>query len=98
MSGDLVVDFATRKVTCGGNIVRLTNTEYRLLCQLVKNEGRVLTHRTLLRNVWGEDCMDSGSYLKKYIQRLRKKLDDSSDDPRRIISVRGIGYRFTKFS
>jgi len=98
VSGDLMIDFATREVTCGGNTIKLTNTEYNLLCQLVKNEGRVLTHRVLLRNVWGEDCIDSTGYLKKYVQRLRKKLGDNASNPKRILSVRGLGYKFTRAS
>jgi len=98
VSGDLMIDFATRGVSRGGNAIKLTNTEYRLLCYLVKNEGRVLTHLALLRNVWGEDCIDSTSYLKKYIQRLRKKLDDDPSNPKRIINVRGIGYKFKRSS
>ncbi len=90
----LTIDFATRTVTVNDHPVRLTTTEYSLLHYLVLNEGAVLTHRALLRKVWGEEYTDSPEYLKVYIQRLRNKLEEDPSNPQLLISERGLGYKF----
>ena len=92
----LTIDFTTRTVTVNGQPVRLTPTEYNLLHYLVLNEGIVLTHRALLERVWGEEYSDSPEYLKVYIQRLRNKLEEDPDNPKLLISERGLGYKFVK--
>lgn len=98
ISGALKVDFNTREITLGDAIIKLTPIEYNLLTYMVRNEGRVLTHRFLLEKVWGEEYVDATDYLKKYIQRLRQKLGDDPDNPKMIINERGIGYKFLKAS
>ena len=96
VSGKLVIDFASREVTLAGKPVRLTPTEYNLLYYLVRNEGKVLSQQALLRKVWGEEYTDAVEYIKKYIQRLRAKLGDDSQNPRILLSERGVGYKFLR--
>jgi DNA-binding response OmpR family regulator len=93
-SGDLRIDFASRTVTVRGEIVRLTPTEYSLLFHLTRNVGRVLPHHTLLAKVWGREYTDEIDYLKVYIRRLRQKLEGDPETVGRIISERGVGYKF----
>lgn len=93
-SGDLQIDFASRQVTVRGKIVRLTPTEYSLLFHLTRNAGRVLPHHTLLAKVWGREYTDEIDYLKVYIRRLRQKLEGDEDSIGRIVSERGVGYKF----
>lgn len=93
-SGDLDINYVSRAVRVGGKEVKLTPTEYRLLYQLVRNAGRVLTHRELLTRVWGPEFTDKTSYLKVHVQHLRQKLADSANTPRLILTEPGVGYRF----
>jgi len=93
-TGDLRIDFASRSVTVRGEVVRLTPTEYSLLFHLTRNAGRVLPHHTLLAKVWGREYTDEIDYLKVYIRRLRQKLEGDPDTVGRIISERGVGYKF----
>lgn len=92
--GRLVIDFGSRTVTVNKKPVRLTPTEYNLLCYLVLNANNILTHRSLLAKVWGEEYIDSPEYLKVYVQRLRNKLEEDPSNPQLIISDRGVGYKF----
>lgn len=94
VSPHLKVNFATREVLRSDKPVKLTPTEYNLLCQLVKNEGKVLTHQLLLEKVWGSGYTDAVEYLRKYIQRLREKLEEDPNNPKMFISERGLGYKF----
>ena len=91
---DLVIDFARREVTKGGEQVRLTTTEYRLLYHLVRNAGQVLPHETLLARVWGREYTDEINYLKVYISRLRAKLEVDPHHPQYILTEYGLGYWF----
>jgi DNA-binding response OmpR family regulator len=93
-SGDLRVDYASRQVSVGGKLVRLTPTEYSLLFHLTRNAGRVLPHHTLLAKVWGREYTDEIDYLKVYIRRLRQKLEGDPENIGQIISERGVGYKF----
>jgi two-component system KDP operon response regulator KdpE len=93
-SNGLTINFATREVFLLGKQIKLTPTEYRLLSELVRNNGRVLTHRCLLEKVWGSEYASDTSFIKKYICRLRRKLQDDSDNPQMIQTERGVGYRF----
>jgi len=93
---NLSIDFVSRTVTKAGAQVKLTPTEFNLLQNLVRNEGKVLSHYYLLSKVWGEDYTDSSEYLKVYIQRLRDKLEIEPSDPKIIVSERGVGYKFIK--
>ncbi len=90
----LRIDFGARKVTIDGREVRLTPTEYDLLTLLARNAGKVLTHRTLLSNVWGPEYGQESEYLWAYTRRLRKKPEPDPDQPRYIITEPGVGYRF----
>lgn len=94
--GKLKFDFAAREVLVSGERVKLTPIEYELLAHLVRNEGKVLTHAGLLERVWGADYVDEPGHVKKYIYRLRAKLDDNSGNPRMLLSERGVGYRFVR--
>lgn len=92
--GRLAIHFAQRQVTRDGKPVRLTPTEYNLLYHLVRNAGQILPHATLLAKVWGHEYVDEIDYLKVYIRRLREKLEADPQNPRHILTERGIGYRF----
>ena len=98
VSGNLSVNFATRDVFVSGERVKLTPTEYDLLCNLIRNEGRVLSHRFLLEKTWGSGYSDDIGSLKKYIYRLRIKLKDNQSSNPMLITERGIGYKFLKLS
>ena len=93
--GDLSLNFATREVTVNGEPVILTSTEYRLLEELARNAGNVLTHQVLLERVWGPEYNTEAHYLKVFVRRLRRKLGDDADQPRYIQTEWGIGYRLT---
>lgn len=92
--GPLRVDFAARQVFRDGQEVRLTATEYALFCVLVRNEGRVVTHRQLLRDVWGPKAEEQSQYLRVYMNHLRQKLEPVPGQPRLLRNEPGIGYRF----
>jgi two-component system KDP operon response regulator KdpE len=93
-SGDLTINFAERWVTVVGSEVRLTPTEYSLLQELALNAGKVLTHTHLLRKVWGPRYNEEREYLRVFIGRLRAKLEPDPANPRYIITVPGVGYKF----
>ena len=92
-SGRLVISPSTYEVFMDDRRVVLTSTEFRLLHLLVKNRGTVVAHQTLERAIWG-GYMDSSRLVKKYVQRLRRKLGDHAREPVWIASVHGVGYRF----
>jgi two-component system KDP operon response regulator KdpE len=92
-NGDLQVDLARRLVTCHGQLVKLTPTEYALLRLLVQHAGRVLTHRQLLKEVWGPDHMEDTHYLRVYFAQLRQKLETDPNRPQLILTEPGVGYR-----
>jgi two-component system KDP operon response regulator KdpE len=91
---ELTMDFASRQVWLWGEPVPLTVTEYKLLYHLVRNAGRVLPHATLLAKVWGREYREEIEYVRVYIRRLRRKLEEDPDNPYYILTERGIGYRF----
>ncbi|HJX69777.1 MAG TPA: response regulator transcription factor [Dehalococcoidia bacterium] len=92
--GKLKIDFATREVSLGDRLIKLTPSEYNLLCELVRNEGRVLSNQMLLERVWGPEYTTETEYIKVYIQRLREKLEEEAGNPKMILSERGVGYKF----
>ena len=96
VSGDLTISLSTREVFLSGKPVKLTPHEYDLLLQLVRNEGRVLTHRMLLEKVWGPEYAEDCGFIKKYIYCLRQKLSNDAAHPGRIVTERGVGYKFIK--
>lgn len=91
--GDVEVDLTSRVVKLRGKEVKLTATEYSLLRLLVKNAGRVLTHRQILREVWGPNYGDQTHYLRVYIAHLREKLESDPSKPALIVTEAGVGYR-----
>ena len=90
---NLSVDFASRRVSKAGAAIHLTATEYSLLAVLLKNAGRVLTHRYLLEHVWGPDFLEETQYTRVYVRQLRKKIEDDPASPKLILTESGIGYR-----
>ncbi len=93
-AGELEIDLAGFTVRRGADEVKLTATEFKLLAYLAANAGRVLTHRSILTNVWDPADADHVEYLRVYIRQLRKKLEDDPEDPQYIQNEPGIGYRF----
>ena len=91
--GEIEMDRAARIVRRGGAEVHLTPTEYRLLSVLASNAGRVLTHRQLLREVWGPAHSDQSHYLRIYMRQLRHKLEQDPARPRYLLTELGVGYR-----
>lgn len=93
--GNLAIDLFNRVVRKNGEDIKLTQTEYNLLVLFVQNEGRALTHRYLLKSVWGPAYSDQTQYLRVFIAQLRKKIEDDINKPQFIKTESGIGYRFT---
>jgi len=91
---NLEIDLAARTVKKNNEIIKLTATEYNLFALLIKNEGKVLTHQYLLREVWGPGYINQSQYLRVFIAQLRKKIEDDANRPKYIITESGIGYRF----
>jgi two-component system KDP operon response regulator KdpE len=92
-AGDLHVDLAHRRVAVKGEDVHLTPIEYRLLTTLVKHAGKVLTHRQLLKEVWGRPYSDQPHYLHVYMAQLRRKIERDPARPRHLLTEPGVGYR-----
>jgi two-component system, OmpR family, KDP operon response regulator KdpE len=92
--GDCQLDLVRRLVTRSGEPVHLTPVEYRLLAQLAAHEGQVLTHRQLLREVWGPNSVEHGHYLRIYMGHLRRKLETDPARPQHLLTETGVGYRF----
>jgi two-component system KDP operon response regulator KdpE len=93
-SGRLFINPSTYEALFNGERLALTSTEFRLLHLLVRNRGMVVQHQTLERAIWGEQSESGAGLVKKYVQRLRRKLGDNARMPRWIASVHGVGYRF----
>jgi two-component system KDP operon response regulator KdpE len=93
-AGQLVIDLAFHIVKRGDEEVKLTGTEYKLLSYIAGNHGRVLTHQSILTNVWGPADADHTEYLRVYMRQLRKKLEVDPERPQYILTEPGIGYRF----
>jgi two-component system KDP operon response regulator KdpE len=94
--GDIEVDFAKRTVTKAGADAHLTVKEYALLRLLLQHRGRVVTHRQLLRDVWGPDHETDTHYLRVHMANLRKKLESTADRPAFLKTESGIGYRLVE--
>lgn len=92
--GEISIDLEARTIKKNNESVKLTATEYRLLSLLAKNEGKVLTHQYLLREVWGPGYINQSQYLRVFIAQLRKKIEADANRPEYIITESGIGYRF----
>jgi two-component system KDP operon response regulator KdpE len=92
-TGNIRVDFVTRLVTRNGQTVRLTAKEFALLRLFIQHAGKVLTHRHILREIWGPDHETQTQYLRVYITRLRDKLETNPTEPTLFVTEPGIGYR-----
>ena len=92
---DFTVDLADKRVTRGGQDVRLTPTEWQLLEVLVRHTGRLVTQRQLLAEVWGPSYQNEAHYLRVYVANLRRKLEPDPSRPRHLLTEPGMGYRFT---
>ena len=91
---NLQIDLSARTIKKNNELIRLTATEYALLALFAKNEGRVLTHQYLLREIWGPGFINQSQYLRVFIAQLRKKIEDDPNRPTLIITESGVGYRF----
>lgn len=91
---DLKIDFLKRQVHRGSQEIHLTPIEYRLLTVLVRNVGRVMTHRQILKEVWGPPYIEQTHYLRVFMNQLRKKIEADSTRPRFLLNEPGVGYRF----
>lgn len=91
---NLVMDLASRRVTVAGVEVKLSKTEYELLRLLARHAGKVLTHRQILREVWGPGHENDTHYLRVYIAHLREKIENHPESPELILTELGVGYRF----
>ncbi|MBF6336075.1 response regulator [Nocardia abscessus] len=88
------VDLAAKKVTKGGETVHLTPTEWGMLEMLVRNRGKLVGRRELLREVWGPSYATETHYLRVYLAQLRRKLEDDPSRPKHLLTEAGMGYRF----
>lgn len=91
---EIQIDLAARTVKKNDQSIKLTVTEYKLLCQLAQHEGKVLTHQYLLREVWGPGYINQSQYLRVFIAQLRKKIEADPNRPVYILTEPGVGYRF----
>ncbi len=91
---NLEIDFINHTLKKNGKILKLTSTEFSLISLLAKNQGRVLTHQYLLKNVWGYSYVEQTQYLRVFVAQLRKKIEDNPSVPELLITESGIGYRF----
>ena len=92
--GDLRIDLERRQVRMRGDIVHLTPKEYDMLRYLVANAGKLITHRMLLRAVWGAEYEDARQYLHVFVAQLRRKLEPDPGHPQYLLTEPGVGYRF----
>ena len=92
--GDLVIDYDRHRVLRSGEEMRLTPKEFELLSLLARNAGRVLTHRTILKAIWGPHATEQPAHLWTLVGQLRKKIEPDPDAPRYVISEPWVGYRF----
>ncbi|HEX4646891.1 MAG TPA: response regulator [Verrucomicrobiae bacterium] len=92
-AGNLAVDLTSRAVTVKGKPVKLTATEYALLQLFVRHAGKVLTHRQILKEVWGPNYVEQTHYLRVYMAHLREKIEDEPSQPELLVTESGVGYR-----
>lgn len=94
-NGKLMINCAAHEVLVEGKVVKLTPIEYKIVCQLVKNGGSVVSRASLLHSAWGPDYRTDPSFLKKYIYRLRSKMEQDPANPKLILTERGVGYKLS---
>ena len=95
-NGDLKIDYAGGRACCRGAEMKLTPMEYKLLCLLAKNTGKVLTHNYLLNEVWGSPAASDTPSLRVFMATLRKKIEEDPSHPRYIQTHIGVGYRMIR--
>lgn len=93
--GRLNIDLAARIVKIDDTILKLTSTEYNLLALFAKNEGCVLTHQYILKEIWGVGYQNETQYLRVFVAQLRKKIEENPNQPKHIVTESGVGYRFS---
>ncbi|RNI33978.1 response regulator [Hanamia caeni] len=93
-AGDLQIDLAARTVRKNNELIKLTSTEFNLLSLFARNEGRVMTHRFILKEIWGVGYQTETQYLRVFVGSLRKKIEENPNNPLHIITESGVGYRF----
>lgn len=92
---DITIDFAARIVSKNNAPIKLTATEFNLFSLFARNEGRVLTHQFILKEIWGVGFQTETQYLRVFVGTLRKKIENNPNQPRHLITESGVGYRFT---
>lgn len=92
--GAITVDFVSRIIKVNGELLKLTATEYNLFTLLLKNDGRVLTHQYILKEIWGNAYANQTQYLRVFVAQLRKKIEEDPNRPKYILTESGVGYRF----
>ncbi len=95
-AGDLVIDFDRRRVVRDGDEIRLTPKEFELLALLARHPGRVLTHRTILKEIWGANAVNQPEHLWVLVRQLRRKIERDPPNPHYVVSEPWVGYRFGK--
>lgn len=91
---NLTIDLQSHTAKKNGELLKLTSTEFSLLSLLAKNQGRVLTHQLILKEIWGYSYIEQTQYLRVFVAQLRKKIEDDPSKPKLLITESGIGYRF----
>ena len=91
--GDLVIDPQDHRALLSGTELRLTPVEFKLLVELVRHSGKLVTHRQLSAAVWGPDAHEDAQYLRVYIHQLRRKIEQDPAKPQRLLTEMGVGYR-----
>lgn len=92
--GDLEINLVNRTVKKNDELIKLTSTEFNLISLFAKHEGSVLTHQYILKEIWGVGYQTETQYLRVFVGTLRKKIEDSPNQPKHIITESGVGYRF----
>ncbi|WP_162127659.1 response regulator [Flavobacterium phycosphaerae] len=92
--GAITVDFVSRVIKVKEEVLKLTATEYNLFTLLLKNDGRVLTHQYILKEIWGNAYAEQTQYLRVFVAQLRKKMEEDPNRPKYILTESGVGYRF----
>ncbi len=92
--GELQIDLTARVLKRNSEVVKLTATEYNLMSLFARNEGKVLTHQYILREIWGVGFQSETQYLRVFVAQLRKKIEENHNLPKHIVTESGVGYRF----
>jgi two-component system KDP operon response regulator KdpE len=93
-AGDLQIDLVARTLTKNNELIKLTSTEFNIISLFARNEGRVLTHQFILKDIWGVPYQTETQYLRVFVGTLRKKIEENPNNPKHIITESGVGYRF----